>query len=659
MTFWTQPYELSKRAIPEEITGGRRLGFLEEITSAYDEATFISAQFGAEKALHDTEQENVYRIRQAGGQPPAMIGEEGGLGGLTPGQYRPYTESWRRASVNQNSDPQQAERNNQLMELQKKFPNAGILTYDQMFEAIHNRYIDVEHRAARDATTLGDVGWFIGGAAGGIDPRVNPLSAGSTLVGGVGKAALTRILSQGAGQAFAEAISQYTGVRENKRFLSGHYPSAGETAMQIGFAGAAGLVGQAVPEGVGFLGRKWFRNVPGDVPPPPPVRKPIQPAVTTPAAAAAAQAAPAPRVPRHEPVLSVQAEARITKAVRDTLGTGRANIRTAHADYGYVHDVIDRLDGPEPWRVPPNTSTRIFQTAETQGYAVKVQGAERTIDQRAREIDPETFRVYDEMQQRKLKQREGIAQSALAREQQISAELAPLDAEIATLRDKLSKATKRNVKKLTPRLNEAEALRAQKLAESRAKDTPGMAAQRQELQQSDYKMRDLAPAVSRAYARATGDWHASEALQADVKRMFDQGATTLTQSEAHALRDAELQINEFDKYFAPREAIEDVPELGQTLKTKPKDGADMVDHVEQVRKEGAKAEQAAVDQLIADVPKILAEADKPPPQVDAAIMFRGKLYTASDHSSAMEKYVKHSTLTKRLNRKWTPLMSIA
>jgi hypothetical protein len=689
MTYWTQPYELSKRLIPEEITGGKRLGFLEELVNSFNEATLVNSQFGAEKAFHDEENENIYRIRQAGGTAPDPLGAlpiQDRPYNPVGFRYKPYTESWRRATVNQGVDPQLAERNADLTKLQQKYPNAGILTYDQIMGTIRDRAAKIERRAGRDATTMGDVGWFIGGAAGGVDPRVNPVNFLTLPLGGFGKSIASRIITQAGGQGIAEAISQYTGVRENQQFLTGHLPTGRESAAQIALATAAGAGGQALGEGLGFLGRKWFRNVPNDPAPPVPPRPAPPPPVTTPAAAAAAQAAPVARVARHEPTLSVQAEARITQAVKETLGTGRANVRTARADFAYVRDALDRWDGPEPWRIPPNTSTRIWNAADTQGIHVKVQGAGRTVDDIAREIDPETFRVYDNMQERKVTLRDHLAKTVAARQAELAKETEPLQAEIASIKDKLSRATKRNIKKLTPRLAEAEAKYAEAIKaqheravapiskEDLGKLTPDperngfvtpegkllsahevdAAVTRHEIQQSDFRMRDLAPAVSRAYARAQGSWAASQALQADIDRMFKQGGRTLTQTEKHAIREASIGLNEWDKYFAPSEKIEVVPELAAKVETQVKEGADAADVVTHVTKEREKVAQESYDALAADATKILADANAIP-QVDAAISFRGKIYTASDHSSAMEKIRQKFNFDKKVEQEMDAL----
>lgn len=128
------------------------------------------------------------------------------------------------------------------------------------------------------------------------------------------------------------------------------------------------------------------------------------------------------------------------------------------------------------------------------------------LDEAARQIDPGTFADYDLLSLRRDALRDEVA-SAQA-ELQASAEAqAPHAAEIADLRERLQDTTPRLAKKYEARL--AELLPAHQAflddeftMGALTRDTPEIAALRNELMQADYRMRDLAPQVTAAYRAA-------------------------------------------------------------------------------------------------------------------------------------------------------------
>src|SRR5687768_14649285 len=83
---------------PESVSAGRRLGFLGSFEAAYDEQVRYGSQFGAEVALRYEEQENIQRIRKAGGKAPKSLNdnEDGIFGGMTAGlDSAPYADYMR------------------------------------------------------------------------------------------------------------------------------------------------------------------------------------------------------------------------------------------------------------------------------------------------------------------------------------------------------------------------------------------------------------------------------------------------------------------------------------------------------------------------------------------------------------------------------------
>lgn len=548
MSAFTQPNE---DAVPLDIgsvTGGKRYGFLDEIQKSYNETYNLYSQYGAESALWKMEQDNAQKIRDKGGQPPISLDiqfpapESGipGIGGAYQNyleRYYPYTAAWR-------GQIDLAEKNKRLQQLKIEYPDAGIQTYDEMMTTIRGQVSDNARRLQEHSSTIGgDIGYFVGGMAASVDPRVNPVNFVMALAGGAGlaKGAILRALEQGGFQGVSSLISAYTGEHENIKFLTGKEPTTEETLLQAGQQALYGVGGQALAEaarfGVGAVRRKWFqRTTPTDIPPPPP--KP-------PEAAPPVLGRPSAGVPEiRAPLTPVQREAdlAVTQAVRDVVGTSRTAMRTAKADFFEVRSQMADMNGPQPWEIRPPTHTRTYAPGEVITPEVSFQNS--TPDEIARRIDPETFRVYDKLAKIQQDARDSLMRFAATREIAIGQETAPLDKQIAELQNKLVDANKRTTKRIAPRLSELQKERERILTERRAADTPQMAQARSIVQRADFSMRDIAPAVSRAYARAHGEWIANEAMKADVNSMLSEARATLEPKASihltHPVGDAEL-----------------------------------------------------------------------------------------------------------------------
>jgi hypothetical protein len=121
----------------------------------------------------------------------------------------------------------------------------------------------------------------------------------------------------------------------------------------------------------------------------------------------------------------------------------------------------------------------------------------------ARQIDPDTFRDYDALTQRRDTFRRWIEELRESRDQR-AAEEAPHADEIANLQGRIAnpdttrRLRKKYEERLAPLLEENEAW----TAERTAADSRDMANIRQRLQAVDYQMRDLAAKVSSAYRTA-------------------------------------------------------------------------------------------------------------------------------------------------------------
>lgn len=613
---------------PEDITTGKRLGFLDSLENSYKQTALYYSQFGAEQALREAEAENLYRIRKVGGQPPSALGFEligSGLpdiglltapGGGGVGQYLaghvPYTEYLRQATSYTDEQARRGipkggqlmqERNDQLRELQTKYPDAGIQTYDEMLDGIKANLAHMRRLDAHDTSAPGTLGWLAGQMAGGIDPRVNPVNFMTLPVGGVGKSALTRILTQGAGQGAAEAVAQFTGTRENQRILGGN-PTIGESigqiAAQAAMGGAIQGAGEIVAKGAGFLGRKWFRHAPNDPAIPPPK---VEPRTPSSAARLSGQGVIEPPTG-----LAAEADARITQAVRETVGLGRNADRVSRADFQAVREQLDRMGGPMPWEVPPTAHTRIYMPGEqTVRNAPTPASPGETVDEIARRIDPETFRQYDRLNEIKTEQRSKAIAAGISKTEQLIGRLGPIDTEIRATEAKLAGAGKRALKRLQPKLAELKAQR-EALVEAGAAQV--------HVQEADYRMRDLAPAVSRAYARARDRWKLQDEQRADVERMMHEGVQSFERMRTFATGKPNVANTIADEEFGrligpPRSPLESIPELQSSIAQPVPAGKDAIDEVKRVQTEQLKTADAGIDAFRQSVKKLLEPPAKP------------------------------------------------
>lgn len=142
------------------------------------------------------------------------------------------------------------------------------------------------------------------------------------------------------------------------------------------------------------------------------------------------------------------------------------------------------------------------EAAPEPGEAQAVEQPPKTVDSVAREVDPHVFAEYDPLVMQRDSLREQIADMANARQREIEAQ-APHAEEIADLQSRLEDTTPRLAKKYQARLDEMIPERDAWLADHPLSDTPEMAATRQQLMEADYRMRDLSPQVTAAYAEAS------------------------------------------------------------------------------------------------------------------------------------------------------------
>jgi hypothetical protein len=553
-----------------QVSKGSQVGFLEGIERSWKYSNLYESQLGVAQALLDAEYENSKAIKKAGGKEPESayfkkqdksmlyIGfDEIG----TRDRTSALDIAGRMAKAQADGDfglydAYAAKQDEELRALQKSFPDAGIKTYNEMYQGVRSNYDKMKVQLEQDYTTGGTIGWVAGGMAAGLNPNTSPLSAITAPIGGGGKNILMRMLGQAATQGVVQGLEEVTGVRANKQML-GENPSVGESIGNIAFAAAGGAALQGAGEAASFMfkgaKRRWFNNSKNDPAPLPPVDpvKPVDPTVQT-------GAAPGPVATRDVSPLSTEAEARLNAAVSEVAGTSRASRRVGQVDFQYVMRNLEDWGGPRPWEIAPPTHSRLPDAGGVEKpFKFDVATKGETVDEIARRIDPETFRVYDKLAKEKETFRKSIADAlALKDNAKLYGEIEPLQKELTALEEKIANANKRKAKIYEVRRTELKAKIADTEAKGVGADDMATAAYRQAVLDRDTRMRDLAPAVSRAYARAKGKWQAYEGQRAQIEQMTMRGETKVPNDYAHIVDAAEN---------APREATvrEAVPELNR------------------------------------------------------------------------------------------------
>lgn len=545
MSFMSQVNEDELYVRPEQASRGSTVGFIEGMQRSYEYGKLFDSQLGVAQAMIDAEYANRKRIQDAGGKAPESLYTK-----VAPeDDYNPtFTgRAYRVAKAVADGDfglyaALAGANDAALKDLQKKYPAAGIRTYSEMFEDTRKNYEKMKLQNERNYSAGGNIGWAVGAMGAGVNPDVNPLNFWTLQMGGAGKTIAGRIASQGVAQGAVQAVAEVTGVRANKRLL-GENPTVQDSLINVGAAalGGAGFQGVAEAGGAALrgLGRRWFRNVPND--PAPPIDG---------AEILKRDATPTAQTPARQVSLSADVEARLTKAVQDTAGTSRANLRGAQADYAHVAQGLESWTGPMPWEVAPPSHTRMPGQADIQTPDFRAPSPGETVDEIARRVDPELFKIYDKLAAERQTFRDMIAKAtadaansgeAIKREAFIAGrdKLQPLRDELTFVEQKIAKANRRKAKIYETRRQELLAQISEGEAALLGADPATIASYRNRVMAADEKMRDLAEPVSRAYARAQGKWNVYEGQRAEIEAMAMRGDSKVPDNFASLIDDAE------------------------------------------------------------------------------------------------------------------------
>lgn len=498
-----------------QASAGPRLGFLAGMEAAYDAAMRTSSLDGLAYHFRKLDDEQADKARKAGVEyTPLYMQIKGGnidpdarVNDGTP-QFRGFAARQdnyldiARQYVDGAETPMSdalREQNQRIIKLNEENPDLKLQTITEMFGTLRQQAKSAVQRDTLDKSIGGYVGGFAGDVVAGVDPRTNLLNTVTLPLGSLGKGVATRILTQAGGQAAIETVNQITGVQENKRLL-GLEGGVGDALFSIAGAAVGGAAIQGVAEaGTAALRRlrtgRWFEPTAKDP-------APVAPEAPTPTISRVAAT-----TPEFE---TAWAKAYPTES--SPLSRTRFGVARAEDDMAHIARALDDWGGPAAADVKPPMIT----------------GGTEPLDNIARRVDPELFLTYDKL----VKVREELRLQVrnpeeIAKLADDAAAANEVRTQIAELKRVAENAKGAKLARLQSRIDDLQAT-----YDARFKDIPegapgtpeGLAADlRKQLMHADEQLRDLAPSVNRAYARAQNKWDVYDEQRRQIAEAIKHG----------------------------------------------------------------------------------------------------------------------------------------
>lgn len=506
MSFFVESNQDATSLDPEQVTPGPLVGFLEAFDVSLQAQRRAASQQGIANYMEELDARQSRVLADLGERDPAAPPEVG-ADMLSLGIPELYEDVARREGGEQ-ANAAYAKRidayDERIRQLQSERPDLELMTSSQMFGQVQQQAQYYDQRERSDNRTWGGAfGGFVGGALASLAPDTDPLNFYTLGVGGAGKSAVTRILSQTGGQGAVETLNQVTGVQEQRRLLGLSHGLSDAAARVAGTALGAGSL-QAAGELVAVGAKRWFRNAPND--PAPPLPEP-------PAQPTAPQRGADLREEAQVALLERNPEQSLDVILGDTPLSGiRSGSSRARVDVRDMATQLDRWDAPHPNAIRPQTDTSPFRAPDTTARVdLEAPLANNRVYQLAREFDPRAFDQYDKLLERRNTYRRWIDELATERDAELGRAVDAIETRIGQLeRQRRTTPGKGPKSRIREQIREAEADRDTLLRESSNRENSGVAAVREDLARNDEKMRDIAPLMGRAYAHARGRWTESE-----------------------------------------------------------------------------------------------------------------------------------------------------
>lgn len=635
------PYneENSTLSSVDDVAMGPRVGMLDSWSTSWEAQSRAAATYGIEEAMRDIDAEQYRTMKQAGIENAPKLSDMSvnmfadlNLGPV-PGHSnymdtaRFYVDGGteRRASLLREYD-------SRIDELRKTHPELNLRSSRAIFEEVRDKAQEAERKQATDRKTFGGhVMDFLGGGVASMSPRTDPFNFMTLPAGGPGKTAVTRIATQTGAQGAIETVNQLTGVQEQRRLL-GLSHGFWDGATRVVTTGLGAGVLQGLGEGVGAAGRRFFRNTKTD---PAPKALPEPPKLL--------EYKPGEQVgPSPEGFSPVGPFDEYMHAVSPLSGTRTGKARTV-MDLDQVATELGDWGGKMPYELKPRTDTAIptptgphFKLDTTAKEALT-----KDLDGLARQVDPKLFTQYDKLATRKNNYRNWLDEMGADRPK-FNEDVQRIDTKIAELEDKLDtpNVSARNAKRYTKQIEELNGERDKLIEQVLLKDTPDMARVRQELLATDEKMRDLAPSVSRAYARAQEQWDLGFEDRQLIRQMIREGRTELPERNP-------LQNFEYEEAVEFRaKTLEDkAPVLKQAKGVTGKDAADVAAAVVKknldVYTKAVEDFRTELDSLIdAKTKKLNVPGTDKPLDLDKDVIVVGRDADGNDISMTIREFVQ-------------------
>lgn len=460
-----------------EPTAGAARGFRESVSNAFDAAWRSMSQFGVDVEMaraNDAQEQRIFeRTGKRGTRILLMDGSYmAGFGGV-----RGLGNFYEEGGTSEQADTL-AKFDAEIEALRKEHPDMDLKTSRELWDGVKAAAVEAERVAESPGST---VGHFIGEAAAGLDPRVNPLNTLTLGVGGVGSSVARRVVGEAGAQSAIQAVNELTGVNANRRLL-GLETGFGQSLSRIAQAGLAGGVIRGGFEGAARLWRGRGPQVAAD---------PSLPATDQPGRNLAPdQSIPTPAQRAgiandrdgalfrdfedfEEAFTRSRTDEMIDDVARETASAnlyGRTRLAEARheQDLASVEAQLQDFRRNGPVRVGDTASIQVPTHAEIT-VPHWMRSAEERVPGIAREVDPELYAQLDKLDRliaAKRAEMEGLQGGTGAKPDQLAAldtamaRADEIEDDIAKLRDQLQskKFNKATTKRINKQIGELEAL---------------------------------------------------------------------------------------------------------------------------------------------------------------------------------------------------------
>lgn len=241
-----------------EAAVGKPSGFFENVAQGYEQQYRVDSPYSLEAEVEQRYKESIDAFFQATGERPSFRMDLAALNSYARTQQGEDISFWQRELVSGNVSEdllQSIQAFQQFNDKIKANGNPDILSFEQVLEEVFEMQREVERQSgilSETSSIGGAIGQFIGATAGTISSR-DPLTLATLGVGGVGRAAATRILTAGAAAGTITAATEFGAVQGNREL-------AGLEERNPLFDVAVSAAAGGIFEGAGIVLSKLLRR---------------------------------------------------------------------------------------------------------------------------------------------------------------------------------------------------------------------------------------------------------------------------------------------------------------------------------------------------------------------------------------------------------------